>query len=162
MQPPTHFSVNSEKPNHETPALLVSPRLGIPAKNDGVAGSLQALRKDRLDLHAMSAPHSYTVERKFLEDMLALVEDGHVFGSERALMAGRIQHILNGNPGPSQPFIWCDNCETIRPLKLAPMEGKDVTGQFAEPVDLLCTDCRFVIGTTYGNRCDAKTAKAAK
>lgn len=46
------------------------------------------------------ATDSYTVDRKFLEELLAHVEDGHVFGSERALMAGRIQAILNQPCGP--------------------------------------------------------------
>lgn len=53
------------------------------------------------DLHV----DSYTVTRKFLEELLAHVEDGHVFGSERALMAGRIQAVLDSPSGPSHKLV---------------------------------------------------------
>lgn len=45
--------------------------------------------------------------------------------------------------------VWCDQCESIQPMLLAPMEGRDTTGQFSKPVDILCGTCHLVIATMY-------------
>lgn len=57
--------------------------------------------------------------------------------------------------------IYCDNCQTIRPLVVAPMDGMDVTGRFGDPADLLCGDCHFVIATTYAAPQEEHTQRTA-
>ncbi len=71
---------------------------------------------------------------------------------EGEALASELTNHIAARQESGQGFIWCDNCESIQPLKLAPMHGTNVTGEFAEPVDLLCAECRFIIGTTYGKR----------
>lgn len=50
--------------------------------------------------------------------------------------------------GPNN-MIWCSSCEAVRPILTDDMPGTDVTGQFHNPRDLVCGDCRLVIATTY-------------
>lgn len=49
-----------------------------------------------------------------------------------------------------QSHIWCQNCKTVRPLKLDKMFGNDEQGKgFINPTDLMCGECRYVIATTW-------------
>jgi hypothetical protein len=49
-----------------------------------------------------------------------------------------------------QKFIWCDSCDTVRPLAVDAMFGKDAQGKgFINPTDLMCGTCRLVIATTW-------------
>jgi hypothetical protein len=45
--------------------------------------------------------------------------------------------------------VWCEGCGCVRPLFVDVMGGTDVSGQFAEPTDLLCGVCRLVLATLY-------------
>lgn len=45
--------------------------------------------------------------------------------------------------------IYCEGCGEIRPLVMDEMPGKDVSGKFSRPTDMMCGDCKLVIATTY-------------
>lgn len=49
-----------------------------------------------------------------------------------------------------QSHIWCDACETVRPLVADKMYGNDAQGKgFINPTDLMCGECHLVIATTW-------------
>ncbi len=45
--------------------------------------------------------------------------------------------------------VWCEVCQTIRPIKLDDMHADDATGHYTEARDLMCTVCGLVIATLY-------------
>ena len=44
---------------------------------------------------------------------------------------------------------YCRNCEAIRPVNVSIMGGDDVGGNFTNATDLVCSDCAWIIATTY-------------
>jgi hypothetical protein len=44
---------------------------------------------------------------------------------------------------------YCPVCEAIRPVVYDEMDGTDVSGKFVSPTDIVCTECKFIIATTY-------------
>lgn len=44
---------------------------------------------------------------------------------------------------------WCLGCGSIEPVIIDRMDGKDVSGNFAAPTDVVCSVCRSVIATMY-------------
>jgi hypothetical protein len=45
--------------------------------------------------------------------------------------------------------VWCEVCQTIRPIKIDDMHADDATGHHMEASDLICTVCGLVIATLY-------------
>jgi len=45
--------------------------------------------------------------------------------------------------------VWCEVCQTIRPIKIDDMHADDASGHYAEASDLMCAVCGFVIATLY-------------
>lgn len=49
-------------------------------------------------------------------------------------------------------FIYCDNCQEIRPLVIGHMTGDDVSGKFTDCADIMCGECSFVIATMFNKK----------
>ena len=45
--------------------------------------------------------------------------------------------------------IWCDQCQTIRPVVIVDMHADDASGAYTDASDLRCDFCSFVIATLY-------------
>lgn len=53
---------------------------------------------------------------------------------------------------PNISHAWCDMCEAIKPIRIDNMGGKDVSGTFFHPTDLVCNDCDCVAATLFANK----------
>ena len=49
----------------------------------------------------------------------------------------------------SRSHIWCKNCAAIKPMRIDELRGRDVTGAFDKPADIVCEDCAYLITTIY-------------
>jgi hypothetical protein len=45
--------------------------------------------------------------------------------------------------------VWCENCRASQPAIRHEMSGRDVTGQFEAPVDVVCDHCKYIVATFY-------------
>lgn len=45
--------------------------------------------------------------------------------------------------------IWCAGCKEIQPALYEEMPGRDVSGKFKRPTDIICSECRLIIATLY-------------
>jgi hypothetical protein len=45
--------------------------------------------------------------------------------------------------------VWCENCRAVRPVLIEAHEGRDVTGTFEAPTDVVCSEGRLIVATFY-------------
>ena len=95
---------------------------------------------------SLDAPYN---EEAYILSILSLISPDMHYAAEQDL---RLMLEMRSKRAavPEEPtYIYCDQCETVKPLLKDEMPGKDVTGQFGKPTDFICADCRLVIATTF-------------
>ena len=108
-----------------------------------------------MDEHTLGMWHQWMRERCHTADQKA--------GADEIFALANIGLKVPAPRAEVEPkFIWCDNCETIQPLKRDALHGPDVKAEYTGAVDIMCGECRLVITTTYDKRLDMNSMPEEK